>query len=44
VRYAHNDSWGAELGVRNLGNELYAYQEGFYEPGRSWLMQLDWRY
>jgi iron complex outermembrane receptor protein len=44
VRYAHNDTWGAELGVRNLGNELYAYQEGFYESGRSWLMQVDWRY
>jgi iron complex outermembrane receptor protein len=44
VRYAHNDSWGAELGVRNLGNELYAYQEGFYESGRSFLMQVDWRY
>jgi iron complex outermembrane receptor protein len=43
VRYGHDDNWGVEVGVRNLTDELYAYQEGFFEPGRSWLLQLDWR-
>lgn len=44
VRFEPADRWGAEIGVRNLANELYAYEEGYYEPGRSWLLQLDWRY
>jgi len=44
VRFSLNDNWGGELGVRNLTDELYAYQEGFYEPGRSYLAQLDWRF
>lgn len=43
-RYQANGNWGVELGVRNLADELYAYQEGFFEAGRSWLLQLDWRY
>lgn len=34
---------GVELGVRNLADARYAYQEGFFEPGRTWLMQVDWR-
>ena len=44
VRFAPTPGWGAEIGVRNLTDELYAYQEGFHEAGRSWLLQLDWRY
>lgn len=44
VRFAPTANWSAEVGVRNLTNELYAYDEGYYEPGRSWLLQLDWRY
>jgi iron complex outermembrane receptor protein len=43
-RYQANENWGVELGVRNLADELYAYQEGYFEAGRSWLLQLDWRY
>lgn len=35
---------GIEAGVRNLADQKYAYQEGFFEPGRSWLVQLDWRF
>jgi iron complex outermembrane recepter protein len=26
---------GIEVGVRNATNELYAYEEGFFEPGRT---------
>lgn len=43
LRFTPYRGWGAELGVRNLTNELYAYEEGYYESGRSWLLQLDWR-
>lgn len=35
---------GVEIGVRNLTDELYAYEEGYYESGRSWLAQIDYRY
>lgn len=44
VRFSPTESWGIELGARNLTDELYAYEEGFFEAGRSWLLQLDWRY
>ncbi len=44
ARYAPDAHWGVELGVRNLADKLYAYQEGYFEAGRSWLLQLDWRY
>lgn len=44
LRYTGLPRLGIELGVRNLADELYAYQEGFYEPGRSWFAQLDYRY
>jgi iron complex outermembrane receptor protein len=33
-----------EGGVRNLADELYAYEEGFYEPGRSYYATLRWQY
>jgi iron complex outermembrane receptor protein len=44
VRFAPDENWGVELGGRNLANKLYAYEEGFYEAGRSWLLQIDWKY
>jgi iron complex outermembrane receptor protein len=28
--------------VRNATDELYAYEEGFFEPGRTWLAQIDY--
>ncbi len=31
----------SELGVRNLGDELYAYEEGFPEPGRTWFVNFN---
>ena len=44
VRYEPMSRLGLELGGRNLSDELYAYQEGFFEPGRTWLAQVDYRY
>ncbi len=44
VRYEPLARLGLEAGVRNLFDELYAYQEGFYEAGRTWLAQIDYRY
>lgn len=44
LRFAPMQSWGVELGVRNATDELYAYEEGFYEAGRTWLAQLDYRF
>ena len=35
---------GVEVGVRNAFDKLYAYEEGFFEPGRTWLGQLDYRF
>lgn len=44
VRYLPLPDIGVEIGGRNLGDELYAYQEGFFEAGRTWLAQIDYRY
>ena len=44
VRWTPVQRLGVELGVRNLGDELYAYEEGFYEAGRTWLGQIDYRF
>ncbi len=44
VRFEPVAQWGLELGGRNLSDELYAYQEGFYEAGRTWLAQVDYRF
>ncbi|MET0292599.1 MAG: TonB-dependent receptor [Steroidobacteraceae bacterium] len=44
ARWAPDAHWGFELGGRNLGDRLYAYEEGFYEAGRTFLLQVDWRY
>ncbi|MET0290930.1 MAG: hypothetical protein ABW136_01110 [Steroidobacteraceae bacterium] len=44
ARYAPNAHWGFELGGRNLGDRLYAYEEGYFEAGRTFLMQVDWRH
>jgi iron complex outermembrane receptor protein len=43
IRFEPLASVGIELGVRNAANELYAYEEGFFEPGRTWLAQVDYR-
>jgi iron complex outermembrane recepter protein len=43
LRFEPGKHFGVEVGVRNATNELYAYEEGFYEPGRTWLAQLDYR-
>ncbi len=42
VRFGPIEGAGVELGVRNATDKLYAYEEGFYEPGRTWLAQLDY--
>ena len=44
VRFTPVEALGVEIGVRNLTDELYAYEEGFYEAGRTWLGQLDYRF
>ncbi|MCE7902000.1 MAG: TonB-dependent receptor [Gammaproteobacteria bacterium PRO9] len=33
-----------ETGVRNLTDELYGYEEGFYEPGRNYFATVRWQY
>src|SRR5262249_36058569 len=44
VRFAATSQVGVEVGVRNATDELYAYEEGFYEPGRTWLAQVDFKF
>ena len=44
VRFTPIERLGLELGVRNATDELYAYEEGFFEAGRTWLAQMDYRY
>ena len=44
LRFALDEQWRISAGVRNIADELYAYSEGFYEPGRTGLLQLDYRY
>jgi iron complex outermembrane receptor protein len=41
LRFETVHSFGVEIGVRNATDELYAYEEGFFEPGRTWLAQID---
>jgi iron complex outermembrane receptor protein len=41
LRFEPVRSVGIEIGVRNATDELYAYEEGFFEPGRTWLAQID---
>ncbi len=36
--------WRVELSVKNLADKLYAYEEGFYEPGRNYVLNLRWNY
>jgi iron complex outermembrane receptor protein len=43
LRFTPADRFGIDLGVRNATDDLYAYDEGFYEAGRTWLAQVDWR-
>lgn len=42
LRYEPVRKLGIEVGVRNATDQLYAYEEGFFEPGRTWLAQLDY--
>jgi iron complex outermembrane receptor protein len=44
VRFSPVPNIGIEVGGRNLTDKLYAYEEGFYEPGRTWLAQIDYHY
>lgn len=44
VRFEPLQRLGLEVGARNLTDELYAYQEGFFEAGRTWLAQIDYRF
>lgn len=44
LRFNPTRSLGIELGVRNLTDELYAYEEGFFEAGRTWLGQIDYSF
>jgi iron complex outermembrane receptor protein len=43
LRYEPLSHLGLELGVRNATDALYAYEEGFYEPGRTYLAQVDFQ-
>jgi iron complex outermembrane recepter protein len=44
VRFTPVEALGIELGVRNATDELYAYEEGYFEAGRTWLGQVDYRF
>ena len=33
-----------EAGVENIGDELYANEEGFFEPGRRYNLGLAYRF
>jgi iron complex outermembrane receptor protein len=44
VRFSPLEQLGIELGVHNVTDELYAYEEGFFEAGRTWLAQVDYRF
>jgi iron complex outermembrane recepter protein len=44
LRFEPTKPLGIELGIRNATDELYAYEEGFYESGRTWLAQVDYRF
>jgi iron complex outermembrane receptor protein len=44
LRFTPIEKLGIELGVRNATDELYAYEEGFFEAGRTWIGQLDYRF
>jgi len=33
-----------DVGVRNIADENYAYEEGYPEPGRTWFLNLRYRY
>lgn len=34
----------ADVGVHNIADELYEYEEGFPEPGRTWFVNLKYDY
>ena len=41
LRFEPSSHFGLEVGVRNATDELYAYEEGFFEAGRTWVAQID---
>lgn len=44
LSYSPSPRWQLTAGIRNIGDELYAYSEGFFEPGRTGLLRVDFRY
>ncbi len=42
--YRFDEHFIGEISINNVGDALYAYEEGFYEPGRSWNAGLRWTY
>ncbi len=44
VRWQANEHVGMSLGVRNLTDKRYMYEEGYPEPGRTYAFQVDYRY
>lgn len=44
LRWEPTEAVGLELGVNNATDTLYAYDEGYFEPGRNYVLQLDYRY
>jgi len=44
LRFETRQQLGLEVGVRNATDKLYAFEEGYFEAGRTWLAQIDLRY
>ncbi len=44
LSYDHTRQLNFELGVENLWDKLYAYNEGYYEPGRTIRLDVRYRY
>lgn len=42
--YRFNEHFAGELSIHNVGATLYAYEEGFFEPGRTWNAAVRWTY
>lgn len=38
------NGFAVDVGVRNIADENYAYEEGYPEPGRTWFLNLRYRY
>lgn len=44
ARYRFDSGLELEAGVANLGDRLHAYEEGFFEPGRRYHLNLGYRF